>query len=291
MNIYSATQFYNELDILEIRLETLDPIVDYHIITESNLSHSGIPKPFYYEENKERFKKFWPKIIYQKLDNLPTDFVNLSPNSAKTELEKLCIEKVIAGNWWPHEHLGYGRDTYEKESVLMCMENCKPDDIIISSDLDEIPNPKAVEFVLMNFNPDIIYNLKLRTFFYYLNMEKEDWWVGATIQDFEHFKKNSVCELRMHRRGMFIEKAGWHFSYQGGLDKVKEKIEAINEYELNNPVVKDNLKNNIENCLTNDRDLYFRPTKFWVTPIDETFPIFLQENQEKFSHMIYEYKK
>jgi hypothetical protein len=71
------------------------------------------------------------------------------------------------------------------------------------------------------------------------------------------------------------------------LDKIKEKIEAINEYELNNPVVQNNLKSNIENCLTNNHDLYFRPTKFWITPIDETFPEYLRNHQEEFAHMIY----
>ena len=53
MTVYSACQFYNELDVLEARLNILDSVVDYHIITESNVTWSGIPKPFYFNENKK----------------------------------------------------------------------------------------------------------------------------------------------------------------------------------------------------------------------------------------------
>ena len=53
--IYDCFNFFNELDLLEIRLNTLYDIVDYFVIIESNLTHSGEVKPFYYEDNKSRF--------------------------------------------------------------------------------------------------------------------------------------------------------------------------------------------------------------------------------------------
>ena len=88
--IYDCFNFFNELDILELRLNILYDYVDYFVIVESSVTHSGQPKPFYLEENKERFAKFWDKIIIFKVVDTPEDFVNL-PNTGffDSELEEL----------------------------------------------------------------------------------------------------------------------------------------------------------------------------------------------------------
>ena len=75
--IYDCFNFFNELDLLEIRLNTLYDIVDYFVIIESNLTHSGEVKPFYYEDNKSRFEKFSDKIIHYKVLDTPEQFNNL----------------------------------------------------------------------------------------------------------------------------------------------------------------------------------------------------------------------
>ena len=59
---YSFSQFFNELEILEMRLAHLDPIVDKFVIVEADQTFSGNSKPFNFEENKERFAKWLPKI-------------------------------------------------------------------------------------------------------------------------------------------------------------------------------------------------------------------------------------
>ena len=192
MKIYCASQFFCELDTLELRLEILDPVVDYFIITESNLTWSGIPKPFYYDENKERFKKFWPKIIYQMHTSLPTDYVNLSPDIAKDEMERKVIERVMTGKHWPHEHVPYGRDTYEKESLLMGMKNCELDDMVILSDLDEIPDPATIKYIIENGNLNEIYNFNQRAFYYYFNVEKTSYKeLGPIMLSYKNFLNNS----------------------------------------------------------------------------------------------------
>ena len=63
MKIIDCFTFYNEFKLLNYRLSILYPIVDYFIIVESNLTHSGSDKPFYFDENKERYSKFLDKII------------------------------------------------------------------------------------------------------------------------------------------------------------------------------------------------------------------------------------
>ena len=64
MKVVDAFPFFNELDLLEIRLNLLDPYVDCFILSEATKTFSGLDKPLYYNENKERFEKFNNKIIH-----------------------------------------------------------------------------------------------------------------------------------------------------------------------------------------------------------------------------------
>lgn len=284
--VYDAFLFFNELDILEIRLNTLDPVVDYFIISESTKTHSGLDKPLYYNENKARFRQFEHKIIHQIIDDTPDDYMNLSADSAKDEFHRLVIEKVNRGDWWSHDVPSYGRDTYEKECLLRAMKNFQPEDIILFSDADEIPNPEVVDAIVQNFNSEQIYNLKQKMYFYYFNCLKEDDWTGNTVLTFDKFKGASVCELRTNRRGVMVQDGGWHFSFMGGVDRVKQKIESYGEQSLNTEYFKDNIQNNIDHCIENSHDLFFRPCKFWIVPIDYSYPQFLIDNVEKFKDYI-----
>lgn len=75
--VYDCFSFFNELDLLEIRLNTLDSIVDKFILVESTLTHTGNQKPLFYAENKSRFKKFNDKIIHIIVDEFPS-FPNIN---------------------------------------------------------------------------------------------------------------------------------------------------------------------------------------------------------------------
>ena len=75
--VYDCFMFFNELDLLEIRLETLDPYVDYFVISECDSTFSGIDKPYVFEKNKDKFAKFADKIIHVKNHN-SKECVNLS---------------------------------------------------------------------------------------------------------------------------------------------------------------------------------------------------------------------
>lgn len=75
MKIYDSFLFYNELDILEIRLNELKNVVDYFILIESSVTHQGQSKPFIFDENKERFGEFLDRIIHIKVTDTPDDLV------------------------------------------------------------------------------------------------------------------------------------------------------------------------------------------------------------------------
>jgi beta-1,4-mannosyl-glycoprotein beta-1,4-N-acetylglucosaminyltransferase len=74
MRVFDSFIFFNELDLLELRLNILNDVVDYFVLTESPWTVSGNPKPLYYQENKDRFEKFNHKIIHNITEEIPNDY-------------------------------------------------------------------------------------------------------------------------------------------------------------------------------------------------------------------------
>ena len=79
MKIFDVFMFNNELDLLEVRLEYMYPVIDYFIISEADKYFNGKKKPFFFDKNWERFKKYSDKIIYNKISNIPDNFNNFNP--------------------------------------------------------------------------------------------------------------------------------------------------------------------------------------------------------------------
>ena len=139
--VYDCFQFFNELDILKLRLHIMNPVVDRFVISEATETFSGNPKPLYYEENKEMFAEFADKIIHVVVDDTPPGYT-------------------------------HDRDTFQKNAVGRGLKDCTDEDIIIFSDLDEIPNPEKIKEILQNFDSTKIYHFAQRLFYCYLNMEE-----------------------------------------------------------------------------------------------------------------------
>ena len=74
MRVFDSFIFFNELELLEIRLNILNDVVDYFVLTESPWTVSGNQKPLYYEENKHLFEKFNHKIIHNVTKEIPNDY-------------------------------------------------------------------------------------------------------------------------------------------------------------------------------------------------------------------------
>ena len=111
--------FYNELNLLEIRLETLDPYVDFFLIVEADETFSGNKKEFIFLENQEKFSKFKHKIIHLPISSFPS---NLSP---------------------------FEREWAQRNAILpMLTEFARDEYLIVFGDVDEIPSPRALEYAL-----------------------------------------------------------------------------------------------------------------------------------------------
>jgi len=278
--IYDCFNFFNELDILELRLNILYDHVDYFVIVESDMTHSGEKKPFYLEENKDRFAKFWDKIISYKIEDNPVDFTNLSPTDEVGLSEVNTFINRQTNRFNRSTQPDYGRDFFQKESVRRALVDCDDDDIILLSDADEIPNPNVFNTELDLDNT--IYSLNQYTYYYYINMLKQTDWYGTKMGLYKNVKNLSFNEVRGDGNlTTRIPDGGWHFSFMGGSEMVKKKITSYSARDLVNPRVLKSLEGNIENGV----DPFFR-SRLTQVDIDDTFPKYLVDNIEAYAHMI-----
>jgi beta-1,4-mannosyl-glycoprotein beta-1,4-N-acetylglucosaminyltransferase len=287
--IFCCFPFFRELELLKLKLEELYDTVDYFILVEANTTHSGLPKPLFYKENEKLFEKYSDKIIYQCENNMLDIFNNPVESPDRDEITNFLIKRVNASTWFPLNVLSYFLDTYQKESVIRSLfKYAQDDDIVVLGDLDEIPKASTIKEIVEDYDDDEIFHMEHSIFWYALNLQKTDEiWYGNILTSFRRFKEIGFCNMRVNKKGNFVSNAGWHFTYQGNSDTIKNKIESWGEQSLNVPQVKDNIIDNINNCLTNGRDLFFRPAKFELIPITyETHPFYLVEHQDEFESMI-----
>ena len=289
--VYDAFLFFNELDLLDIRLNTLDPYVDHFIISECDHTFSGNSKPFYYEENKERFKKFHEKIIHVKHYN--TDRVDFPLSFDDPRKQSLYEE--IQNHFHNHDHKGawsqahWCRDFQHREFTKFGMLDIDDDDILIFSDLDEIPNPELLVDVKDWCEPDTIYALRQKMFHFYLNLNspnEDDWWGPKVFRD-SCAREKSLGEIRLLREDgtKSLNDGGWHFTSVGNIDFIKTKIESWGHQEFNT----DSIKNNIDQRVREGKDIFFRSEMQYVLlPVEESMPKYLIDNREKFSELIME---
>ncbi len=282
IKIYDAFNFFNELETLDIRLNILNEYVDYFVIVESTLTHSGQPKELFYEKNKHLFKKCEDKILHYIIDRPLKNF-----DDARERLQDPAIstiDKTILTATLTSDNVGPGeenflRDFYEKEYIkkVLLSLNLSDNDFCYISDLDEIWNPEVV----IDYSKDDIYKYKQDPYIYYLNnRSNEDWsgWTGTIATKFKNIKNNCLNHLRTRTKTTYtvIKNGGWHFSFQGGTNRIKTKIESYSHQEINN----DDIKSQIEDRLSKNKDVRGRLMKFWKD--ESTLPRYLTENKGKY---------
>jgi len=284
--VYDTFCFFNELDILELRLNILDPVVDYFVICESSVTHTGVIKPFYFEENKKRYEKFLHKIIHLKIEDTPNDFINLPKIENISTADDICVLQIYkfietqTNRFNRATEVHYGRDFFQKESVRRGLVNCDDNDLIMFSDCDEIPNPDLIPKCKELLEENSFLSFSQICYYYFINMLKEHDWKGTRIGKYKDLKNYSYNELRAND-WIVLPNGGWHFSYMGGSDKVKTKINSFSAQEMNNPYVIQNIEFNINNGI----DPFFR-SRLSTVNIDNSYPKYLLDNLEKYKYLI-----
>jgi len=278
MKIFDTFTFYNELDLLELRMNILEDVVDYFVINEATITFTGKKKPLYFAENKDRFKKWEDKIIHHvTVDDNETleKYWNNVPyhrSMIEDDIYKLPIH--------------YQRACFHKDSAIYALlDHAQDDDIILTSDADEIANPEAIKAIDEWFEPNNHYVLKGPVYYYYLNLLCEKDWMGTRVSTMKMLKSMSVDKLRQsHQDAWKVENVSWHWSFFGDADTVRAKMDAYEHQENNLPEFRDSMEQRIENGIDPfGRDYLYSPQ---VVPIDDTFPEYIIQNQDKLAKFI-----
>lgn len=257
--IFDCFLFFNEFELLKVRLEYLYEYVDYFVITESNLTQAGWQKPLYYNENKHLFKKWEDKIIHNVVDFVPDDFSKRTSDSNINKILDICSRYTH----YPHDVWRYENETFQRECILLPLINrCNENDVVLISDLDEFPKRELINTLTFD-NNHINFHNSMRQ--YYINVEKinEDW-IGTFACKWKYLSvlDKGLNGLRMAKRtqGQTLQNAGWHFTFLGGPEKVKEKIRAYGHQEFNNEYI----LSNVEQRIASNQDIFFRSDAFYV---------------------------
>ena len=277
--IYDCIPFFNELDILKLRMQILSPYVDKFVLEEASVTFSGEAKEMIFAGHREMFAEFADKIVYVPVEDSPAEGVTT------------------------HE-----RDKYQKNQLIRGLADCGPDDIIIFSDVDEIPNPKALTAILNGFDRDKIYHLAQRMFYCFLNMEEvsgnllsvtgefagveKKQWLGTKICSFANLPREGIEYLREvspdDPRSVRIADGGWHFGYMGGdgerdvSKRIGVKVQAAAHQEYNSARY---LREAVDRLLCGE-DIFDRDCRFVRVPIDESYPAYLREHQDEYDFLI-----
>jgi len=239
MQIIDCFIFYNELDLLTYRLNLLNNIVDYFIIVESTHTFVGKEKKCFFWEDKHLFEKFTDKIIHIIVDDLPykDQSVNIRNNS----------------NVWNNEF--FQRNAISRG--ISYINDLTPSDVIIISDLDEIPDPNTLEQIKRGDIIVDINNLEMDFYYYNLNTRIETKWHSCKILSYKKFKElNASCNDIRGMNCPNILNGGWHLSYFGDKYFIQNKIKNFSHQELNKDEYTDLEK--IEKRIQNKSDLYDR---------------------------------
>ncbi len=254
--VYDCFAFFNELDLLEIRLNELDSVVDKFVLVEATRTFQKKPKPLYFEENKARFRPFLHKIEHIVVDQFPGFFY------------KFRVPRA-----WDY-------DNYQKDQIAIAFKNCMPEDVILRA-FKDVEGFKVFQ---------------MKHFYYYLNglevnpqnENKPVWWNGTVMCKFKDFKNAQKLRVRRdinkYKDGLLIEDAGWHFAYLGGIEKIIQKIDSYAHTEHN----LDDFKNpeTIRKRIAEGKGLYGNNLKIKYQKLDASFPKYILQNAALFQHLV-----
>jgi beta-1,4-mannosyl-glycoprotein beta-1,4-N-acetylglucosaminyltransferase len=281
MRVFDSFIFFNELELLEMRLNILNDVVDYFVLTESPFTVSGNEKPLYYQENKDKFGKFNDKIIHNVTETIPNNFNHMLE---KTKFHVAYNDKDPYGTRFIDIPIRFQRAIYNRNASAFGIEKAgiTDDDLVITSDADEIINPYVLED-LSWFNSDNHYIALCNAYYYKLNFLYQDDWMGSRLCTWKHLKNTTIDQHRQdHKNAYRIEDGGWHFSFLGNAENFKLKLASYEHTENNTEVNISNAEEKVEMGL----DPLNRGMAYRAVPIDESYPKYIQNNQEKYAEFI-----
>ena len=287
--------FYDEKMILDLRLNCLNKHIDKFIIVESSFTHSGEKRDLLFNIND--YPNFKDKIIYIVLEEQPKDLFELSKSDTFDQENSKYILNALK------------RENLQRNTIEKGLLSASPDDIVIISDVDEIPDLDKVDF--NNKNNDIIlfkqkfyyykFNLKLISFDWYgskackrKNLISPQWLRNIKDKKYPFWRLDTIFSKKKYSNISFIEQGGWHFSNMKTAEAIEKKMRTYlhhREYDVK-PLGVDRIKEIIKN----KKSVYNLKTDMKNEKIDGTqdlsisnikeLPFYIQNNINKYKNWI-----
>ena len=295
MKIFDCFMFYDEEMLLDIRLNTLDKFIDKFIIVESMFTHSGKKRELIFDIKK--FQKFKDKIDYLVVESLPKAIEPINSYDS----DDIKESKIILN--------AYRREHHQRNSILNLLKSAEPNDQVIISDVDEIPNLENTNFNEIK-NKIILFNQKM--FYYKFNLILENMnWHGSKsckmknlispqwlrdVKDRKYplWRIDALFSEKKYNDVFFVQDGGWHFTNIKTPEEIDKKLRSYLhhiEYDQSNISAKEidkmiKEKKPVYDLLANSSEAKFRSQKKLKKVDMNELPIYLQKNKEKFNEWI-----
>ncbi len=295
MKIYDCFMFYDEDLVIDLRLNILNEYVHKFVIVESKFTHSGKKRELLFDINK--YSKFKKKINYIVLENEPVDLEIVHDNDTDDKKNSKYIMNALK------------RENFQRNGIKKGLTNAKPDDLILVSDVDEIPNLSNLDINKVNDN---IILFKQNFYYYKFNLKLEDMpWLGTkgckyknlkspqwlrNIKDkkYPFWRLDVLFSNKKYSNIKFIDNGGWHFSNMKTPEEIEKKMRTYlhhREYDIKPLGTK-----KIEEMIKSKKSIYNLRADMKNEKIDGTqnlkatdgreLPEYLKKNKTKYSNWI-----
>ncbi len=253
--IYDCFNFFDELDLLELRLRELESVVDKFVLVESTVTFTNKPKKLYYQENRQRFKRFSKKIIHVVVDD--------SPNVSLP---------------WIIEHFQFA-------AVSRGLKACKTNDVVLLSSVDEIPKKDLIPIWAKKKGKHKMFSQHVCEYFLNFMGEGE----GAMWPCTSMFFYKDLCTYidpyiaRFSPTDTLIPDGGWHFTFIGDVKRIQQKLSAWSHQEYNNDSF--NTREYLEHVINHGDDILGRKMRFTISPLS-LMPREVQDNPQRYKDIL-----
>jgi glycosyltransferase involved in cell wall biosynthesis len=241
MKVIDGFSFFNEFDILKLRLNYLQDVVDYFVISECNYTHSGNSKPYYLDE------------VISELDN------NIQQKIIRVKYEPDISDYDFSNREECNFESGFWKlERGQRNHILEGLKDFSSNDLFMLSDVDEIPRKELIQHLKQNGLPENKLALaRCYNFYYNFVTYENNTWGGTVFTDVGTASKTTTDFLRGHSYEFpFFENAGWHFTFFGGIKQIQDKLNSYAHQEFNNDEV--NNQQSIQNAVQNKKDVLNR---------------------------------
>jgi len=255
MKIFDCFMYFDEEIVLDLRLNVLDKYVDYFVIVESVFTHKGDKRTLKF--NLDKFEKFKHKIIYLIYDKEP---INIQTVSAKDDLIKRSDKNIFNA---------IHRENGQRNFILNGLKEAENEDLILISDVDEIPNLenlelKKIDQKIILFRQDMFYyklNLRLPNLIWtgtkackkkYLKTPQ--WLRNVKDKKFSFYRLDTFFSSTKYLNIKFVDNGGWHFTNIKTAAQIEYKLKSYlhhAEFDVN-PISKEE----IEQVMKNKKAIY-----------------------------------